>query len=105
MKRRYRMKPVLYLAYDRLALFGREDKDFRVTFDRNIRSRRDNLTLFCDEGNDYLMEEGLYLMEVKITNAMPLWFVELLSKYEIRSTSFSKYGRIYQTGMIGGIAC
>ena len=105
MKQRYHMKPVLYLAYDRLALFGREDKDFRVTFDRNIRSRRDNLTLFCDEGNSYLMEEGCYLMEVKITNAMPLWFVELLSKYEIRSTSFSKYGRIYQTSMIGGIAC
>lgn len=105
MKQRYHMKPVLYLAYDRLALFGREDKDFRVTFDRNIRSRRDNLTLFCDEGNDYLMEEGRYLMEVKITNAMPLWFVELLSKYEIRSTSFSKYGRIYQASMIGGIAC
>lgn len=105
MKQRYHMKPVLYLAYDRIALFGREDKEFRVTFDQDIRSRQENLTLFSDEDNNYLLEKGTYLMEVKITNAMPLWFVDLLSKYEIRSTSFSKYGKIYQADMIGGIAC
>lgn len=105
MKQRYGMKPVLYLAYDRLALYGKEDKEFRVTFDRNIRSRRENLTLFSDEENTYLLEKDTYLMEVKITNAMPLWFVNLLSKYEIRSTSFSKYGRIYQKSIAGGRAC
>ena len=35
---------------------------------------------------------GYYLMEVKISDAMPKWFVDLLSKYGIYNTSFSKYG-------------
>ena len=35
-------------------------------------------------------------MEVKISNSIPMWFVKLLSKYEIYSTSFSKYGSVYK---------
>ena len=35
---------------------------------------------------------GYYLMEVKISDAMPKWFEDLLSKYGIYNTSFSKYG-------------
>jgi hypothetical protein len=35
-------------------------------------------------------------MEVKISEAMPLWFARLLSKYEIYPTSFSKYGNFYK---------
>lgn len=63
MKQRYGMKPVLYLAYDRLALYGKEDKEFRVTFDRNIRSRRENLTLFSDEENTYLLEKAPKILQ------------------------------------------
>ena len=36
-------------------------------------------------------------MEIKAAKAMPLWLVELLSKGEIRQTSFSKYGKAYMT--------
>ena len=42
---RYRLTESLYLAYDRIALFGRQDAAFRVTFDHNIRSRRDQMHL------------------------------------------------------------
>ena len=93
--KRYEIKPALYLAYDRIALFGKEDHEFRVTFDQNIRSRKENLTLFSDEDTTELLEPGYHLMEVKVLNAMPLWFVKILSELEIRSTSFSKYGRVY----------
>lgn len=92
----YPLEPKRYIAYDRLALFGKEDSDFRVTFDMNIRSRDYNLTLYCDEDNEYLLEPGQRLMEVKISDAMPLWFVRLLSRYEIYPTSFSKYGNFYK---------
>jgi hypothetical protein len=77
-------------------MFGKEDPEFRVTFDINIRSRDYNLTLYSDDGNDYLLEDGYRLMEVKISEAMPLWFARLLSKYEIYPTSFSKYGNFYK---------
>ena len=93
---RYPLEPKRYIAYDRLAMFGKENPEFRVTFDINIRSRDFDLTLYKDDENDYLLQDGQRLMEVKISNAMPLWFARLLSKYEIYPTSFSKYGNFYK---------
>ncbi len=93
---RYTLEPKRYIAYDRLAMFGKEDNEFRVTFDINIRSRDTNLTLYEDSDNDYLLAPGQRLMEVKISEAMPLWFARLLSKYQIYPTSFSKYGNFYK---------
>jgi len=99
----YKILPKMYLAYDRIALFGKEDAEFRVTFDRNIRYRNDSLTLDIDEGNEYLLPEGSRIMEVKITNAMPRWFVDILSEYEIRMSSFSKYGTAYGRNLTAGM--
>ena len=92
----YDLQPKRYIAYDRIALYGKEDPEFRVTFDTNIRSRVTNLTLFSDEDTQPLLSPRYHLMEVKIADAMPLWFVRLLSGYQIYSTSFSKYGRFYE---------
>ncbi|MGN0311590.1 MAG: polyphosphate polymerase domain-containing protein [Lachnospiraceae bacterium] len=96
----YGLYPKLYLAYDRLAYFATEDPSFRITFDYNIRSRRENLILSSDEDTELLLEPGYMLMEVKIHNAMPLWFVNILSELEIRNISFSKYGTIYKNELI-----
>ena len=87
------MKAIRYPLY---FVFGKEDSEFRVTFDVNIRSRDFDLTLYKDSDNEYLLEPGQRLMEVKISDAMPLWFVSLLSKYQIYPTSFSKYGNFYK---------
>ena len=35
---------------------------------------------------------GKWIMEIKATKAVPLWFAGLLSKYEIYPMSYSKYG-------------
>lgn len=93
---RYQLVPKLFLGYERIALFGKEDSEFRVTFDTNIRSRTKNLLLEYGDDGTYLLDEGTHLMEVKITNTTPLWFSKLLSKYHIISSSFSKYGNVYK---------
>lgn len=93
---RYELMPKMFLAYERVALYGKEDSEFRVTFDRNIRSRNWDLTLSKGDSGVLLLEDGSMLMEVKISGAMPMWFAKLLSKYEIFSTSFSKYGSVYK---------
>lgn len=95
----YQLIPKAYLAYDRIALFGKEDSEFRVTFDQNIRSRDFALTLEKDTETTQLLKDGYYIMEVKISNAMPLWFVKILTELEIRSTSFSKYGNVYRKNL------
>ncbi len=93
---RYSLKPRLYLAYDRIALSGREDAEFRVTFDRRIRSRRVNTGLEQGDAGTLLLPGNWYIMESKIQGAAPLWFSGLLADMKIYTTSFSKYGNIYK---------
>lgn len=94
--KRYPLERGIYLAYDRVALFGKQDLEFRVTFDRNIRSRRTNMGLEKGDKGELLLPEGYYLMESKILGATPIWFTEILSALAIYPVSFSKYGNIYK---------
>jgi hypothetical protein len=94
--RRYPLKRGLYLAYDRIALFGKEDRAFRVTFDRRIRSRRTRMGLERGDAGELLLPEGYYLMESKVMGATPLWFAAILSELALYPVSFSKYGNIYK---------
>lgn len=88
--------PKVFIGYDRAAFFGKEDRELRVTFDRNIRWRTDRLDLrMGDEGEPVLPEERI-VMEVKTPAAIPLWLVKLLSERQIYPASFSKYGACYQ---------
>lgn len=96
----YKPKPKLYLAYDRIAYFGKEDKEVRITFDHNIRSREDALSLGAGDQGIPLLEDDKYLMEIKVPGAMPIWLAEILSKLEIYPSSFSKYGNIYKTSIL-----
>ena len=90
----YNLKPSLYLAYDRLSYCGKNEPDFRVTFDQNIRSRTTDLKLeHGDEGEKYFKNNEV-IMEVKALNSFPLWFVKTLSKLQIYPTSFTKFGRV-----------
>ena len=92
--------PTLYLSYERNAMFGIEDPSFRITFDTNIRTRRNEVGL--DRGNygELLLPAGLWIMEAKITNAVPMWFAKLLSNNHIYPTTFSKYGEEYKRALM-----
>ena len=92
----YHPKPAVYIKYDRTAFFGKEDKEFRLTVDDNIITRRDDLRLESGVHGENLLGEGLVLMEVKIENAVPLWLASALSSVGAYRTSFSKYGNEYK---------
>lgn len=91
-----KVAPALYVQYDRLAMFGKEDKDFRMTFDRNVRTRRHHFEFGEREDDELLLPEGQYIMEIKILGAMPLWLTKLLSENGLFSRGFSKYGVKYK---------
>lgn len=91
-----KVHPALYVQYDRLALFGKEDKNFRMTFDRNVRTRRHNFVFGESEDDELLLPNGEYIMEIKILGAMPLWLTHILSENELFSHGFSKYGVKYK---------
>lgn len=88
----YNLKPQVYISYDRLAFFEKNNSDFRLTIDCNIQSRRNDLRLDIPSSGNQLLPENYWLMEAKAFKAFPLWFVQFLSERKIFSTSFSKYG-------------
>lgn len=93
---RYALQPMVYLAYDRIALFAKDNRDLRISFDTNIRSRRHDLRLENGSHGEQLMEPGQWLMEVKAEKTVPLWLAKLLSELGMFRTSFSKYGNEYK---------
>ncbi len=107
----YELMPKLYLSYDREAFFGKDDPDFRITFDNNIRSRRENVALEAGNYGKQLLGEDVHLMEIKVSNAVPFWLASFLSEHEIYAQSFSKYGTVYKneyvnnSGLEGEIIC
>lgn len=91
----YNVKPAVYICYDRYAYFDNDNPEFRLTFDSNIRTRRDNLDFHYGTAGTSLLKEKEYLMEIKIAGAIPLWLTGLMSELAIFSTNFSKYGKEY----------
>ncbi|MBD3917455.1 polyphosphate polymerase domain-containing protein [Paenibacillus sp. PR3] len=93
---RYELQPAVYLAYDRIAMFCRGNRDLRITFDTNIRSRREDIRLEEGDHGEALMAPGLWLMEVKAEKTVPVWLAQLLSELRMFRTGFSKYGNEYR---------
>ena len=92
----YNLKPYVFVGYDRLSYYSREDKNFRITFDTNLRSRFNDLRLRDTTDNKLYFDEKIYIMEVKSLYGLPLWFTNILSSNEIYPVSFSKVGSIYK---------
>lgn len=92
----YKLRPAIYIAYDRCSYKGRKEKNLRITFDTNLRSRRDHLRFEKRRRLTPYFKENYYIMEIKTVGSMPLWLVRILSEMNITPTSFSKYGKIYE---------
>lgn len=92
----YDLSPKLYLAYDRIAYFERNNKDLRISFDMNIRSRRYDLRLEDGDFGERLLDGEFYMMEIKTSLAKPLWLTHMLDDLNIKRRSFSKYGTEYK---------
>ena len=92
----YDLYPKLYLAYDRIAYFERDNKDLRISFDMNIRSRRYDLRLENGDFGERLLDGEFYMMEIKTSLAKPLWLTHMLDELNIKRRSFSKYGTEYK---------
>lgn len=95
-----RLAPVLYLAYDRCAFSCPEIPGLRITFDRNIRTRRFDLWLNSGDFGAPLLQDGNCIMEIKMLGGMPLWLSEALCELGLYPSGFSKYGAEYLRGLM-----
>lgn len=90
------VQPAAAIFYERVAYIGKTDDTLRVTLDKDIRYRMEELTLPAGTHGRALLPPGYLMMEVKIEGAMPLWLAHALDRIQIYPTSFSKYGRAYE---------
>lgn len=93
------LQPAQYIYYDRESYIGIDDKNLRVTFDKNVLCRDYDLSLAKGAYGEEILPEGKVLMEIKTATAIPLWLVRYLSSQKIYKTSFSKYGTAYTLRM------
>ena len=90
------LSPAMFVSYERDSFRGLEDPGLRLTLDRDILWRIRGLDLRLGAWGEPLLKEDETLMEIKISNAMPLWLSSALSDIGIFPLSYSKYGRAYQ---------
>lgn len=94
-----KLKPKIFLAYDRNSYYAKDNNELRITFDSNIRSRTDNLKLDMGDAGKLYFDDNMYVMEIKTLNAYPLWLTRVLSSNLVYPVSFSKYGKIFTKEM------
>ena len=94
--KRYPLVPSVWLRYQRQALFDPQNPDFRITFDQQIRFDTQRIS----EHSNQILPDSKVLMEVKIPQAMPLWFSKICTELKIYPQTFSKYGRCYQNYLL-----
>ena len=90
-----RPRGTMLIACEREAWFDEEHPDLRLTFDRNIRYRENELRLDRGSAGIELLPEKTVLLEIKTAGAMPLWLADALDAEGILPGSFSKYGAAY----------
>ncbi|MFV0556244.1 MAG: VTC domain-containing protein [Lactovum sp.] len=92
---KYPLKAKVLIAYERVAMYDKETKEFRITFDKNIRYRKENLSI-KDSSGEAIDPELEVLMEVKALGAYPIWFVSILNQFKLQKSSFSKFATSYK---------
>ncbi len=87
-----KLGPSMVLSYEREALVSKTDKKLRITFDRNLLYRINDLSLDAGIYGNRILQDDKILMEIKLDFGMPFWLVDILNKNKAYKTSFSKYG-------------
>lgn len=90
------LRPSVSIFCERSAFYSAEDENLRLTFDRNVRFRNQLLDLSLGDDGTRILEDGLFIMEIKSLNSIPLSIVHTLNELEIYPRSFSKYGKAYE---------
>lgn len=93
------LEPSYCIFYKRLALYDKNDRNIRVTFDSDITARNYDLDLRKGVYGERLTDGGVYIMEIKTAGAIPLNITDILTKIKAYPASFSKYGTAYKNSL------
>jgi len=94
--RYYKLQPSMFLSYDRVAYYDKDDSSFRLTFDTNITARDYDLDLSKGIYGKKYCDTNTFIMEIKCAGGLPFWFLRALQEIKAYPESFSKYGKVYE---------
>lgn len=114
MKMTYNVEPVILTQYRRKAYISHTDDYARVTFDRSLRYQempnwqlKPHEEMLCHYDHpDSFEEPGRnIILELKCEKKIPLWFIDLIQRFELVGGSFSKFGNSLETHLtVPGVA-
>ncbi|MHA2267208.1 MAG: VTC domain-containing protein [Promethearchaeota archaeon] len=89
--KKHNLKPSCVVSYQRQPLMSRVEKNFRLTFDTNLKVRKYNFNLLYGGGSKYIVPPNVCVMEVKFNNIIPKWAIKILQKNDCVQYKISKF--------------
>ncbi|MBS4208017.1 polyphosphate polymerase domain-containing protein [Bacillus sp. FJAT-50079] len=90
-KQLYELSPEMVVSYDRHALHHLDDPDLRITFDLNLRCRNNDLAIEHGPFGKNFIDPNLVVLEVKVSDSVPLWLTRILQDLQCEQRSASKF--------------
>lgn len=87
----YKLVPEMVVSYDRHALHCMDDPDLRITFDSNLRCRKDDLWVDHGPYGENFINPDIIILEVKVSHSVPLWLTRILQSLNCQQKSISKF--------------
>ena len=97
------LHPAFYIGCTRTSYKAKDDDFLRITFDSDIKYRRNNLCLKADITDKSVTDK--IVMEIKVGNAMPLWLCEILDEVKAYPRGFSKVGTAFEKEVKENLLC
>ncbi len=92
MIKQYDLRPQCITSYHRRAFNGGQyDPGLRVTFDTNLRYRRNDLDLSSKQLGPFMLAPDQCVMEIKVNDRIPYWLTELAADKSFQLIRVSKY--------------
>ncbi|TFD97092.1 polyphosphate polymerase domain-containing protein [Jeotgalibacillus sp. R-1-5s-1] len=90
-RNQYELEPDIIVSYDRQAFVGVNEPDLRVTFDYNLMTRDYDLRLENGPYGHHFIHPDLVVLEIKVSNSVPLWLSNIVSEMNLSRKSVSKF--------------
>lgn len=95
----YNAEPKVLTQYRRKAYFSKYDDYARITFDKDLKYCGEsefnvfpNPRLMTNYDHELQFSEGTcVVLELKCPQQVPLWFLDIIKKFDLTRTGFSKY--------------
>jgi SPX domain protein involved in polyphosphate accumulation len=84
------IRPQVLITYTREPFLGKYNKNFRITFDKDIKAIQNDNLFYA--GNDYAdVSRGITIMEIKYNGVLPFYINDIIQNFNLDRAAYSKY--------------